>query len=205
MRSYFSTQSSSEAIPGLINLVDQFDYFETTGTVTRSNADQYLISQAHQNITLREEERVNDFSRSLYKSLFKRPIRFLHSFILSSNIFTEAINQSISTLVDSDVKSQTVEILSLLDENIKMFSNESIPPIYLSELEDNSVIVEWIAQPFRLGFNIEKDRNETGYFLVSDKLAGGVRQLGNLNGLDLDTVIKSLLILIIGNLKAEHA
>jgi hypothetical protein len=88
---------------------------------------------------------------------------------------------------------------------MQMFANVPIPPVYVTELDDQSVFIEWIAEPFRMTFNVEKDEMQSGYALISDELAGQVNNIGHLRGLSLDSIIKSLLSLVFGNLKADYA
>ena len=210
MKSYLPTQDTSNKlvlnIPGMVDLIDQFDVLETSGYITGSVSDQLSYIYAQNNITTQEEIRVQTLSRSLYRSLAKRPMRFPDSFLLSTNILSDAVNQAVNALGDPSVKQQTTRVLSLLDENIRMFATTPIPPAYVTELDDQSVLIEWIAKPFRLSFNIEKDVKESGYVLISDASAGDVvvRNLGNLKELDFDTLIKSQLILVFCNLKVDY-
>jgi len=210
MKSYLPSQDTSNKlvlnIPGMVNLIDQFDVLETSGYITGSVSDQLSYIYAQNNITTQEEIRVQTLSRSLYRSLAKRPMRFPDSFFLSTSILTDAVKQAIDTLSDETVKQQSTRVLSLLDENIRIFATSQIPPVYVTELDDRSVLIEWIARPFRLSFNIEKDAKDSGYVLISDASAGEVlvRNLGNLKGLDLDTLIKSQLLLVFGNLKVNY-
>jgi hypothetical protein len=209
MKSYHPSEDTSNKlvlnIPGIIDLIDQFDVLETSGYVTGSVSDQLSYIYAQNNITTQEENRVQALSRSLYRSLAKRPMRFPDSFFLSTTILTDAVKQAVIELSDESVKQQTTRILSVLDDNIRMFATNRVPPVFVTELNDQSVYIEWVAQPFRMTFNIEKDGKESGYVLISDEIAGEVRNLGHFNGLDLDTLLKSLLILVFGNLKANYA
>ena len=126
-------------------------------------------------------------------------------FLLSTTILTDAVKQTVNELSDESVKQQTIRILSVFDDNIRLFATSRVPHAFVTELDDQSVYIEWVAQPFRMTFNIEKDGREFGYVLISDEIAGEVHNLGHLDGLDLDILLKSLLILIFGNLKANYA
>ena len=209
MKSYLPPQDTSNKlifnIPGMVDLIDQFEFLETSGYITGSVSDQLSYIYAQNNITTQEETRVQNISRSLYHSLAKRPMRFPDSFLLSTSILSDAVNHAVNTLGDPSVKQQTTRVLSLLDENIRMFATSRVPPVYVTELEDESVYIEWVVQPFRMTLNIEKDEKESGYVLISDEAAGEVRNLGHFNGLSLDTILKSLLVLVFGNLRADYA
>lgn len=209
MRSYIPSQGTSDEaslnIPGLVPLMDEFDLLETTDTAsgTASAYSSYLY--ARQNITTQEEIGIQNFPAGRYITLFNKPIRLTPSYATSANVITYNLKETVDALRDETVKEQTTEILRLLEENISVFSSLPIPLFYVTELEDESVLIEWIVAPFRLSFNVEKDKKESGYVLISDKLAGEIRSLGRLEGLDPDSLIKSLLILILGNLKVGYA
>lgn len=205
MRSNVPSQGTSDKaslnIPGLVPLMDEFDLLETTDTAsgTASAYSSYLY--ARQNITTQEEIGVQNFPAGRYISLFKKPIRLTPSYTTPLKVLTPDLKDTVHALKNETVKEQATEIIHLLDENIRAFSNLPIPPFYVIELEDDSALIEWIVPPFRLSFNVEKDKKESGYVLISDKLAGEIRSLGRFDGLNLDALIKSSLIMILGNLR----
>ena len=45
-----------------------------------------------------------------------------------------------------------------------------LPQIYAHKEEDESIIVEWIFSGFRFGLNIEKDKKESGWHVVSKQI-----------------------------------
>lgn len=96
-------------------------------------------------------------------------------------------------------------ILSLIKSHILSNIISSIdytylPPIHAISLEEGPLILEWAVDRFRLGITLEENNSESTYFLVSDKSAGDIQFSGYLNGIDLNSLILSLLILIINNL-----
>jgi hypothetical protein len=118
MKSYLPSEDTSNKlvlnIPGMIDLIDQFDVLETSGYITGSVSDQLSYIYAQNNITTQEENRVQALSRSLYRSLAKRPMRLPYSFFLSTTILTDAVKQAVNELRDESVKQQTIRILSVL-------------------------------------------------------------------------------------------
>jgi hypothetical protein len=52
----------------------------------------------------------------------------------------------------------------------------SRPPVFVTELDDQSVYIEWVAQPFRMTFNIEKMGKSLGHVLISDEIASECTQ-----------------------------
>ena len=45
-----------------------------------------------------------------------------------------------------------------------------VPPIHVHEEEDDSICVEWIFPTVRIGLNIEKDKKESGWHVVSRQI-----------------------------------
>ena len=45
-----------------------------------------------------------------------------------------------------------------------------LPQIYAHKEEDDSIVVEWIFPDFRIGLNIEKDKKESGWHVVSKQI-----------------------------------
>ena len=45
-----------------------------------------------------------------------------------------------------------------------------LPKIYAHKEEDDSIVVEWIFPDFRFGLNIEKDKKESGWHVVSKQI-----------------------------------
>lgn len=55
-----------------------------------------------------------------------------------------------------------------LDDLIK---NGTLPKIHVTEEEDNSILIEWIFPGgARIGLNIEKDKRESGWNVVSKQI-----------------------------------
>ena len=55
--------------------------------------------------------------------------------------------------------------------NIQLFKEAGIlPEIHAHEEDDESVMVEWIFPGFRVGLNIEKDKKESGWHVVSKQI-----------------------------------
>jgi len=88
------------------------------------------------------------------------------------NVFSK-VKKNITQLKDPSVKQQADYILSniyLLLQNAykrrKCLSNR-LPQINIVQQEDNSALMEWSFQNFRIGFMLESDKAYSCYFVVS--------------------------------------
>jgi len=52
----------------------------------------------------------------------------------------------------------------------KLVADGIVGPIHAYEEEDGSIVVEWIFPDMRIGLNIEKDKNESGWHVVSKQI-----------------------------------
>lgn len=56
----------------------------------------------------------------------------------------------------------------LLKNRINIRRSLVLPPLKFRWLEDNSALIEWNFEDFRIGFSIEPDKEESGWYLVSN-------------------------------------
>ena len=120
-----------------------------------------------------------------------------------SNLFGKAW-QIGTKAKNQNVARQTRLILLSIQEIINSFGQlgfdlGSITPIKAYECEDESVLMEWIYTNFRVGFAIEPDQAESGWYLVSNQALGEKSAYGNLLDSNMD---KNLLWLL--NFIIEH-
>jgi hypothetical protein len=93
------------------------------------------------------------------------------------NIF-ESLTDSISTLTDDEVIKQTRQVLGRLYFSLQRKSKNKALDNYLSRInlvqrEDNSILLEWNFQDFRIGFTIEPQKDESAFFIIAqDKNKG---------------------------------
>jgi hypothetical protein len=85
------------------------------------------------------------------------------------------------------------KILDELCNALIDIDSRKLPPIRAFEPEDGSLLIEWIFPHHRLGFSIEPDEQESGWFLVSDKSAHRIAASGFLVGEDIRRRVNWLL------------
>ena len=95
---------------------------------------------------------------------------------------------------DRELAEEARRILNELQAQLRHVSSlESLPPICVFEAEDGSLLVEWIFTHFRIGFSLEPEKQDSGWFLVSDDTAGGISASGFLDGINIEWLISWLL------------
>jgi hypothetical protein len=75
---------------------------------------------------------------------------------------------------------------------------QNLPPVRASLEEDGSVLIEWMTQDFRLGFNIEPNPTDSGWYVVTSKRIGETGAHGFLSSTDKANLI-SLILRFIGS------
>jgi len=86
-----------------------------------------------------------------------------------------------------EVVKQARKLLLLIQEVISSFEQlgfrlRALPPFRAVEEDNESVLIEWIFAKFRIGFTIEPDPRESGWYLVSSQALNEVGASGRLSG-----------------------
>jgi hypothetical protein len=74
----------------------------------------------------------------------------------------------------------------------------NIPALIAHIDEDGAVTVEWVFPDFRVGFNLEVNPADSGWYLVSNKKLNESTMSGQMK--NMDTIIPTLLNFIVGNI-----
>ena len=141
----------------------------------------------------------HSFDNNQYKNI---PLQFeeIYSDLLSdyislppnTNVIQSALS-SLKSLSNSDLVQYAKKILLIIQENLNVFAKEEtelLPPIRVFDVEDGSILIEWIFKDFRIGFNIESNINESGWYLVTNKNLGEI----NASAYILDGNIKKIIL-----------
>ena len=103
--------------------------------------------------------------------------------------------------VKEDAKRLVLTIIGIINELKKLgidFNN--LPSLQAENIDDGSVLIEWIFNDFRVGFTIEKNKDESGWYLVTTKKLGFI----NASGYFLDTEKEKLLIWLVSFVTANY-
>jgi hypothetical protein len=69
-----------------------------------------------------------------------------------------------------------------------------LPPLQAFNVDDGSVLIEWIFKDFRMGFTVEPNPEDSGWYLVSNRNLGEIGASGYTSNVDTKKLILWLLI-----------
>ena len=145
----------------------------------------------------------------LYNNYFERSTIGDSYDIINSKIFTNylfnEINMKFNKIEDNNIKQIIKKICIVLEKNINKYSNfeESIDllsPLKINEIEETSILIEWIFKNYRIGFVIDKKIDESSWYFVSNKELNGMNISGDLNEKNIDQVVEVLLNVVMRNI-----
>jgi hypothetical protein len=116
-------------------------------------------------------------------------------------IFIEVLEKA-NKLSDTGVKKQTIEALYAIIHclQIKNVLSRRLPKPSLTENDDNSSLLEWNFEKFRIGLSFEQDESKSFYFFVQrdDSIGFSDSQTRRING-EIKSVVSSLINFVIDN------
>jgi hypothetical protein len=95
-------------------------------------------------------------------------------FVLPSNFnILREVNSIIAKIHNPNVKKNIDEFINilqgvLLEVRHSISNSSNLPPLKFRLHEDDSVLIEWIFNDFRIGFSIEPNNDDSGWYLVSN-------------------------------------
>ena len=145
----------------------------------------------------------------LYNNYFERSTIGDSYDIINSKIFTNylfnEINMKFNKIENNNIKQIIKKICIVLEKNINKYSNfeESIDllsPLKINEIEETSILIEWIFKNYRIGFVIDKKIDESSWYFVSNKELNGMNISGDLNEKNIDQIVEVLLNVVMRNI-----
>jgi hypothetical protein len=102
------------------------------------------------------------------------------------------------------VRSQIVELIQAIGWSIQrlpLATREEPMSLRLqsSLAPDGSALLEWISPKFRLGFNLEVERSQSSWFLVTSPELGGLAVSGQLFATGIEPIVNTLVRFISTN------
>lgn len=91
---------------------------------------------------------------------------------------------AISYFPDREMAAEALSLLERLTEALMQRDGELLPQIQVFTPDDGSLLLEWTSRHWRIGFTLEKDRRQSGWYLVSDEIDGNVRAYGDFANVD---------------------
>jgi len=201
-----TTRRPIYSIPGLIEMEKEFDQIMITGSYAPPPQFSSYTSIMRRNVTDYAQEEATDFLKLYFLTLsqaVESPTHLSRYFSIKSiyqNNLTKLAREDLLGIDNRQVAKQATVILDILESQLQYYDFTILPSIRVAELGDGGIILEWIFENFRMGFNLETNHDKSGYFLVSKESAGEIRSSGYLKGLKLETIIQSLLTIVLNNL-----
>lgn len=102
------------------------------------------------------------------------------------------------------VATEARKLLSIFQEIFSMFREFEIdlthlPPLHAFNADDESLLIEWIFRDFRVGFTLEPEREESGWYLVSNKNLGEISASGYISSIDAKRLVLWLFNFVLTN------
>ena len=99
-----------------------------------------------------------------------------------SNLVVKAWHKT-SQIKDKKIAIEVKKLLGFIHsviEDFKLLNYElgDLKPLHLFLVEDGSILVEWIFDDFRIGFNFEQNLEESSWYLVTNENLFGINASG---------------------------
>ena len=105
---------------------------------------------------------------------------------------------------NQEIANEARRVLLVIQETITTFQHFRFDLSYLPELrafnvDDGSILIEWIFDDFRVGFSIGPDMQESSWYLVSSKNLGEISASGYIPKTDIKDLILWLINFVISH------
>ena len=137
--------------------------------IDNQTSDSYISSKTILPESKEKNEEINYFTYSDKSETDQYIYKFPNNYnILRDFVFIDETPENKAT-IESVKKFLSIfqNTLQKNRENIK--SSTYLPPLVFRWLEDNSVLIEWLFNDFRIGFSIEPVFEDSGWYLVSNE------------------------------------
>jgi hypothetical protein len=181
--------------PGIIH--SNYDYFKIQ-SMTSTYSDDYSYTSVQKEIYSppHQEQEQSTLGKI-----------FLNKYVAHSEnrgIVSDALLK-IRLLTNKNQFNQAYKVLKAIQEIINIlhesaFDLSAIPHLKAFIIEDdNSVLIEWIFNDFRIGFNIEDNIHESGWYLMTNGKFGDISASGYIKNSNIKKNIMWLITFILIN------
>ena len=100
--------------------------------------------------------------------------------------------RTVASVKDDTVANVCTRILQIMAESIMFFPTSGfdlghLPRLHAFDVEDGSLLIEWIVDDFRIGFGVEPIPSESSWYLVSNARLGDINLAGDIPKNELET------------------
>ena len=123
---------------------------------------------------------------------------FLNFFSPAESRLIKPAMETLKAAKNKEVSKEAEKILLLIKETVSSFQQLSfdltfLPSIRAFENEDGSILIEWIFKNYRIGFGIEVNPSDSGWYLVTKRELGEISASGYTSNTDTRNIILWLL------------
>jgi hypothetical protein len=116
----------------------------------------------------------------------------------------DAVFHTICQVKNQQVRDQAVKLLAPIQEMFRALQQSGVdlsylPPLRATNVDDRSVLIEWVFADFRVGFSIEPNPDNSSWYLVSDKRLDEVSAFGYLSNANLEKTVSQLFGFVLAN------
>ena len=100
--------------------------------------------------------------------------------------------RTVASVKDETVANECRRNLLIIAESILFFQTRGfdlghLPNLLAFDVEDGSILIEWIFDDFRIGFGVEPIPSESNWYLVSNARLGDINLAGDIPKNELET------------------
>ena len=93
---------------------------------------------------------------------------------------------AVAQVEDENVADEARRILSIIAKTILIFQRRGVdldhlPHLHAFDVQDGSILIEWIFDDFRVGFSIDPIPSESSWYLVSNAKLGYIGESGDIS------------------------
>ena len=121
-------------------------------------------------------------------------------------VITVAWN-TVGQVENKKVADEARKLLLIIAETTLIFQSrgvdlEHLPHLHAFDVQDGSILIEWIFDDFRVGFSIEPVPSESSWYLVSTAKLGNIGESGNIsqNEFEIQELMLKLFTFVISRL-----
>jgi hypothetical protein len=127
-----------------------------------------------------------------------------YSFLSEESCITRIAWDEIDNSRNHNLAYNARQLLVMIEEMVSSFKKLKfelghLPPLHAFNVDDGSILIEWIFKDFRVGFNMEEKPEESGWYLVTTKNLGEISACGSISNVEINKILLWLLNFVITN------
>ena len=129
---------------------------------------------------------------------------FIYFFSPTESRLVKSALDALKNSTNRAVANEAEKLLFLLKEIVSSFQQLNfdltfLPPIRAYNNDDGSILIEWVFKDYRIGFGVELNPADLGWYLVTKRELGEISASGYTSNTNLKTTILWLLNFIVSH------